>query len=127
MTIGEVCLLTNDVPGLASFYKRLLDAENNSEDEVHQFIITEGTTLTIYNDGKTRNNQNQNICLAFTVDDIEKAFEKVQALGARIIEPPTKRPWGAINMSFYDPDNNMIFFRSFSERNDACQRTDTEG
>ena len=24
MTIGEVCLLTNDVPGLAGFYKQLL-------------------------------------------------------------------------------------------------------
>ncbi len=25
MIIGEVCLLTNDVPGLAAFYKRLLE------------------------------------------------------------------------------------------------------
>ena len=28
---------------------------------------------------------------------------------ARIIEPPTRRPWGAVNMSFYDPDNNVIY------------------
>ena len=116
MTIGEVCLLTNDVPKLAAFYKQLLGMENNSDDETHQFIITEGTTLTVYNDGTVKNNQNRNICLAFTVDDIEKAFEKVLALGARIIEPPAKRPWGAVNMSFYDPDNNMIFFRSFPEK-----------
>ena len=115
MKIGEVCLLTNDVRRLAGFYKQLLGIENGSDDEVHQFIISEGTTLTIYNDGTEKNNQNQNICLAFTVDDIEKAHEKVLALGARIIEPPTKRPWGAVNMSFYDPDNNMIFFRSFPE------------
>lgn len=46
MRIGEVCLLTNDVPRLAAFYKRLL---------------------------------------------------------------------GAVNMSFYDPDNNMVFFRSFPQ------------
>ena len=116
MTIGEVCLLTNDVPKLAAFYKQLLGVENNSDDETHQFIITEGTTLTVYNDGTVKNNQNRNICLAFTVDDIEKAYEKVLALGARIIEPPAKRPWGAVNMSFYDPDNNMIFFRSFPEK-----------
>ena len=113
MEIGEVCLLTNDVPGLASFYKRLIGVENNSEDETHQFIIAEETALTIYNDGTAKNKQNQNICLAFTVDDIEKEYKKVQALGAEIIEPPTQRPWGAVNMSFYDPDNNMIFFRSF--------------
>jgi predicted enzyme related to lactoylglutathione lyase len=69
--------------------------------------------LTIYNDGTVKNNQNQNICLAFTVDDIDREYEKVKALGAKVIELPTKRPWGAVNMSFYDPDNNMIYFRSF--------------
>ena len=115
MTIGEVSLLTNDVPRLASFYKRLLNVENDSDDEIHQFILTEGTALTIYNDGTEKNNRNQNMCLAFTVDDIEKEYEKVRAMGARIIEGPTKRPWGAVNMSFYDPDNNIVFFRSFPD------------
>ena len=114
MKIDEVCLLTNDVKRLSGFYKNLLDTDNGSSDEIHQFILTEGTALTIYNDGTVKNNQNQNICLAFTVEDMQKAYEKVLALGARIIEPPTKRPWGAVNMSFYDPDNNMIYFRSFS-------------
>ena len=117
MKIGEVGLLTNDVLRLAAFYKQLLEIENDSEDEIHQFLITEETALTIYNDGSEKNNQNQNICLAFTVDDIEKEYKKVLALGARIIEGPAKRPWGAINMSFYDPDNNMIFFRSFPKSN----------
>lgn len=115
MIIGEVCLLTNDVRRIAGFYKQLLEIENDSNDETHQFILTEETALTIYNDGTVKNNQNQNMCLAFTVDDIEKEYEKVLSLGARIIEPPTKRPWGAINMSFYDPDNNTVFFRSFPE------------
>lgn len=116
MKIGEVCLLTNDVPRLAAFYKQLLEIENDCNDEIHQFIITEETTLTIYNDGTVKNNKNQNICLAFTVDDIEKEYEKVLAIGAKIIESPAKQPWGAINMSFYDPDNNMIFFRSFPKK-----------
>lgn len=113
MKLGEVSLLTNDVLRLANFYKQLLEIDNDSDDEVHQFLITEGTTLTIYNDGSIKNNQNQNICLAFTVDDMEQAYQKVLALGAEVIEGPTKRPWGAINMSFYDPDRNMIFLRSF--------------
>ena len=115
MKIGEVCLLTNDVRRLAAFYKQLLATDNGSDDETHQFIIAEETALTIYNDGTVKNNRNQNICLAFTVNDIEKEYKKVMALGARIIEPPAKRPWGAVNMSFYDPDNNMIFLRSFPD------------
>ena len=115
MNIGEVCLLTNDVRRLADFYKKLFGIDNNSDDDTHQFIISEGTTLTVYNDGTEKNNQDQNICLAFTVEDIEKEYSHVQALGARIIEPPTRRPWGAVNISFYDPDNNVIYFRSFPE------------
>ena len=69
MKIGEVCLLTNNVIRLADFYKKLLEIENNSQDETHQFIISEGTALTVYNDGTAKNNLNQNICLAFTVDE----------------------------------------------------------
>ena len=33
MKIGEVCLLTNDVPKLAAFYKQLLEIENDCNDE----------------------------------------------------------------------------------------------
>ncbi len=87
MRIGEVCLLTNDVLRLAAFYKQLLGVENGSNDETHQFIIREETALTVYNDGTVKNNRNQNICLAFTVDNIDSEYEKVLALGAEIIEP----------------------------------------
>ncbi len=120
--LGEVCLLTNNVPRLAAFCKQLLGVENGSNDETHQFIIPEGTALTVYNDGTVKNNRNENICLAFTVDDIGREYEKVLALGAKIIEPPTKRPWGAVNMSFYDPDNNMVFFRSFPENEQSSMK-----
>lgn len=111
MKIGEVSLLTNNVVRLANFYKQLLEIDNQSEDEVHQALISEETMLTVYNDGSIKNNANQNICLAFTVDDIEKEYRKVLNLGAEVIEGPTARPWGAVNMSFYDPDRNIIYFR----------------
>ena len=113
MRLGEVGYLTNDVVKLADFNKRLLGVDNNSNDEVHQTIIADETMLTIYNDGTYKNNLNQNICLAFTVDNIEAVYRKILDLGMEIIEKPTKRPWGAINMSFYDPDRNIIYLRSF--------------
>lgn len=113
MRIGEVSLLTNNVIKLSNFYKTLLEVDNASNDSIHQTIISEETMLTVYNDGSIKNNKNQNICLAFTVDDIYKEYDKLVKLGVEIIEKPTSRPWGAINMSFYDPDRNIIYLRSF--------------
>lgn len=113
MKIGEVCLLTNDVIGLANFYKQLLHIENGSSDAVHQFLIAEETAFTIYNDGTRRSGNQQNICLAFTVPDVEVEWERVKALGAQVVSPPEVKPWGAKSMSFLDPDGNLIFFRSF--------------
>lgn len=114
MRLGEVGLLTNDVVKLADFYKALLETDNSSQDQVHQTIIADETMLTIYNDGSRKNNNNRNMCIAFTVEHMAKEYEKVLALGAEIIEKPTKRPWGAVNMSFYDPDGNVIYLRSFT-------------
>lgn len=117
MRLGEVGLLTNNVAALADFYKALLETDNGSSDTVHQVIIGEGTMLTIYNDGSVKNNANQNMCIAFTVEDMEREYQRVLALGAEIIEKPTKRPWGAVNMSFYDPDRNIVYLRSFLGNN----------
>ncbi len=113
MRIGEVSLNTNDVVTLANFYKQLLGIDNGNNDATHQALICEETQFTIYNDGSHKNNNNQNISLAFTVDDIDAEYQKLLTMGVEIIERPTKRPWGATNMSFYDPDRNIIYFRSF--------------
>jgi predicted enzyme related to lactoylglutathione lyase len=115
MKIGEVCLLTSDVIRLSNFYKLLFDVDNNSNDYVHQMILSKETTLTIYNDGIIRNENPQNICIAFTVDDVDTEFERLKALGVEIVDPPAMRPWGAKNMSFLDPDHNLITFRCFPD------------
>ena len=107
---------TNDVIQLADFYKAILDIKFDSDDEVHQTLIADETQLSIYNDGTKKNNNNQNICLAFTVEDMDAAYQKLLQLGVRIIEEPTSRPWGATNMSFYDPDDNVVYFRSFPKK-----------
>lgn len=112
MILAEVCLLTNDVLKLAKFYKTILNTTSDSDDEIHQELSTKGVALTIYNDGTKKNNNNQNICIAFTVDNVDDEFEKLKRFSVEIIEPPTTRPWGARNMHFCDPDGNHIYFRS---------------
>jgi predicted enzyme related to lactoylglutathione lyase len=112
MNLGEVCLETNDVIKMANFYRKILNISSECRDEVHQFIISEGTTLTVYNNGEQKNNQNQNISLAFTVDNVDKEYDRLQKLGICIIDAPKLQPWGAKNMHFCDPDGNHVYFRS---------------
>lgn len=113
MKVGEVCFMISDVIRLSEFYKTLLVVENGSSDPVHQEILTEETSLTIYNDGLIRNVNPHNICIAFTVNDVDMEYERLKNMGVEIVDPPTMRPWGAKNMSFLDPDHNLITFRSF--------------
>lgn len=86
MRIGEVSLNTNDVITLANFYKKLSGIDNGSNDEIHQSLICEETQLTIYNDGTNKNNNNQNISLAFTVEGIEAEYKKLLAMGLRLLK-----------------------------------------
>ena len=116
MKVGEVCLFTKDVVRLSNFYKSIFEIDNGSDDKIHQFIISEETTLSVYNDGMEREMNTQNICIAFTVDDVDSQYERLKILGVKILEPPAIRPWGAKNMSFLDPDDNLIVFRSFPEK-----------
>jgi predicted enzyme related to lactoylglutathione lyase len=117
MNLGEVCLETNDVIKMADFYRKILNISSNCRssdcrNEVHQVILTEDTTLSIYNNGKIKNNSNQNISIAFTVDDVDEEYERLLKLGICIIDTPKLQPWGAKNMHFCDPDGNHIYFRT---------------
>lgn len=116
ITLGEVCLETADVRRLADFYKALLGVENGSDDPVHQFILTEGVSLTVYRNGAPRNHPNEHISLAFTVEDVDREYERLREMGAVILEPPKTHPWGARNMHFRDPDGNHLYFRSFPKK-----------
>jgi predicted enzyme related to lactoylglutathione lyase len=112
MKLGEICILTNDVTRLARFYRDLLGISENSADTVHQTIIGEETMLTLYNDGTKRKGTEQNMCIAFSCDDVDREYERLSAAGIEIIESPVTRPWGTRNMSLYDPDRNVVYLRT---------------
>ena len=104
------------------FYRELFGIAGKEEDPVHQVILSQGTGLTVYNDGTNKNNQNQNISLAFTVEDVDKEYERLKRMGATIVQAPQTRPWGARNLCFCDPDGNHIYFRSIPESKEFSEK-----
>ncbi len=114
MTLGEICILTDDVVRLANFYRDLLGIDNKSDDAVHQAIIAEETMLTISNDSSGRKASSPNMCIAFTCDDVNAEYRRLVEMKAEIIEKPQNRPWGTVrSMSFHDPDGNVVYLRTF--------------
>ena len=57
--------------------------DNGSEDPVHQTILADETISAVYNDVTVKKNDNRNISLAFTVENMAGWFEKVKTLGRR--------------------------------------------
>jgi predicted enzyme related to lactoylglutathione lyase len=48
------------------------------------------------------------ISVWFEVNDLDATFERFVALGATVVFPPTKKPWGAVLASVLDPDGNTV-------------------
>lgn len=112
MILGEVCLYTQDVCRLAQFYRVILNLSGNDQNPVHQFILTEGTALTICHADFVSLPERPKFALAFTVENVDEEYERLLALGIPILQPPTTQPWGARNLHFLDTDGNAVFMRS---------------
>ena len=59
---------TPENPFVRAFMDQFRDLDTDRNDDTHSLINSEGTTLTFYNNGTEKNNQNCNISLAFTVE-----------------------------------------------------------
>ncbi len=113
MELAGLCIRTNDVRRLAAFYKMILETTSDCDDEIHQEICTNGAALAILKDSGSAPSGRGAVSMVFTVDDVDRQFERLKTLGVDILNPPTVRPWGAKNMEIADPDGNPVVFRSF--------------
>lgn len=48
------------------------------------------------------------VSLWFTVEDLHASFKRLVDLGAEVRYPPTKKTWGGMLASVYDPEGNLI-------------------
>lgn len=110
MRLGEICLLTQDVPRLAAFYRTLLDVHEESADPVHQTIIATETMLTILHDDHA--GDTATAAITFSVEDVEAEYRRLLSLGMTILQPPEKKPWGAVNMIVQDPDGHAVYLHT---------------
>ncbi len=116
MELVGVCLITNDVPALRDFYKKVLEVESEGDD-VYTVLKTKGIVLSIFSRQAMKNLTTQfpikeaghnNFVIAFRVSDLNTEYERIKKLNPDSLKPPFADPVGNISFTFTDPDGNII-------------------
>ena len=118
--INGICLITEDVPRLAIFYQKVLQAKSDIND-VHVDIAVEGGGITIYSKSAAENDMGFDfkkchgagmVKFSFIVEDVDAEYERLKSLNMDIefVTFPTTYPWGARSMHFRDLDGNIVCF-----------------
>jgi len=115
--LKSICLITQSVPGLRTFYQNLLDVTPEGDDLFVSFSMP-GADLAIFSTqglekmvpGSMNNSGVGNCFLEFEVEDVDQEFERMKELNVDVIKPPTTQPWGIRSVWLRDPDGNKINF-----------------
>jgi uncharacterized glyoxalase superfamily protein PhnB len=112
--------VTRDVRRLREFYAAVLRA-NAQGDDTFTALATEGASLSLFSEegmermapgstaGAGRGSYTLEVELRAPAD-VDAEYERLQALGAAIVKPPTTQSWGRRSVWFRDPDGNIVNF-----------------
>ena len=105
MNFSGICILTDNAPRLAEFYKTVFQEEPFVEGSHYSF-----PSIAVYDPGDITVAKDKNIWLQCFAADLDAEYERLhrEIPGIEIISPPERRPWGAYSFWFADPDGNKI-------------------
>ena len=105
MDFGGICIVTDNAPRLAEFYKIVFQEEPFVEGSHYGF-----GSVAIYDPGDVAMAQDKNIWLQCFATDLDAEYARLlqEIPGVEIISPPERRPWGAYSFWLADPDGNKI-------------------
>jgi len=114
----NMCLITNDVPGLAAFYEQVLQVQPHKEGDDYVEFRTGTAVLALfsasaqerYMPGSTTPGQNHSAILEFRVRDVDQEYARLQNVVRSWVKKPATQPWGTRSIYFRDPDGNLVDF-----------------
>ena len=117
MRFNGICIVSEDVRRLRDFYRDVLQVEADGEN-VHAIFSTTGASLSIFSSsgmeemapGSMAGAGCGSYTLEFEVADVDREYDRIKAMGAPVVKPPTTQPWGRRSFWFRDPDGNIVNF-----------------
>ena len=122
----DICLISNDVPGLVKFYETVFNVKVATDsDEIHSGLNIGGMNISIDSAKLMENSafhyvsgtSSNNTIIGFNVDDVDFEYTRLLELGVTMLNKPTTHSWGARSFQFKDPDGNILNFRSLPKGN----------
>jgi catechol 2,3-dioxygenase-like lactoylglutathione lyase family enzyme len=112
-----ICLVTNSVPVLASFYKEVLGISAEGDD-VHVELHIEGANMAIFSvegmesmaPASMQGAGYGGFTIGFQVEDVDAEYERLKTLDVGFVKLPRTHPWGTRSVWFRDPDGNIVNF-----------------
>jgi uncharacterized glyoxalase superfamily protein PhnB len=113
MNLVQSRIVTDDVPGLATFYAALAGVDVVLNDYYLEIpALSMGFSQCRFSaftgcQGQPGLGRGE-VVLDFSVSDLDREFERIGRLGVDWIHPPTDQPWGARAMIFRDPEGHPV-------------------
>ncbi len=124
--LKSICLITHDVQGLCDFYANVLELTPEGDHAFAMFStpeinlsISSTQILEAMTPGLAIESHASTCFLEFEVDDVDLEYERLKALNAEVIKPPTTQPWGLRSVWFCDPQGNRINFYAHVAQNEV--------
>jgi len=117
MELVQARFVTDDVPGLAAFYARLVRttaALNDYYVEVPAGPVSVGFSRLRFTEypaelaGPPGPHRPGAFILDFQADDADAEYPRIAALGVDWVMRPATQPWGNRSMIFRDPQGSLI-------------------
>src|SRR6476620_1001436 len=101
MRVNGICIVTDDVARLRSFYAEALNAEAEGDDTFTAFR-TDGAALSLFSTAGMDKMAPSSMAhagvgrytLEIEVGDVDAEFDRLNELGCIVLKPPTTQAWG---------------------------------
>ncbi len=118
MELVQARLVTDDVAGLAGFYRRLVGAAvplNDYYVEVPAGPMSVGFSKRRFTEYcadtaacREPGQPPREVILDFMVRDVDTEYRRIAALGVDWVLRPATQPWGSRSMIFRDPEGHLV-------------------
>lgn len=110
----SLLIFSEDPKSLADFYTKVLDRDPDWDDGDWYGFQLEGSSLGIgpHSEVKGKNPNPQRIMFNLRTEDVARDFERIKALGAKVIAEPYQPGGNMWIATFADPDGNYFQLES---------------